>query len=79
MTYAFLTPLLTLATGRFKRFHLVVAYSVVFCVANLVQSLAPTFGVLLASRVLIGAVSGTFWAWASRSSPSSSTRSGRPR
>ena len=60
MTYAFLTPLLTLATGRFKRFHLVVAYSVVFCVANLVQSLAPTFGILLASRVLIGAVSGTF-------------------
>lgn len=60
MTYAFLTPLLTLATGRFKRFHLVVAYSVVFCVANLVQSLAPTFGVLLASRVLIGVVSGTF-------------------
>lgn len=31
MTYAFLTPLLTLATGRFKRFHLVVAYSAVFC------------------------------------------------
>lgn len=60
MTYAFLTPLLTLATVRFKRFHLVVAYSAVFCVANLVQSLAPTFGVLLASRVLIGAVSGTF-------------------
>lgn len=60
MTYAFLTPLLTLATGRFKRFHLVVAYSAVFCVANLVQSLAPTFGILLVSRVLIGAVSGTF-------------------
>ena len=62
LTYAVLTPLLAIATGRFKRFQLVVAYATVFCAANLVQALAPTFEVLLLSRVLIGSVSGAFLA-----------------
>lgn len=62
ITYAVLTPVLALTTGRFKRFQLLVAYSVIFCLANLVQAMAPSFEVLLASRVLIGAVSGAFLA-----------------
>ncbi len=62
ITYAVLTPVLALTTGRFKRFQLLVAYSVIFCVANVVQAVAPTFELLLASRVLIGAVSGAFLA-----------------
>ena len=38
------------------------AYAAVFCAANLAQAVAPTFAVLLLSRVLIGAVSGAFLA-----------------
>lgn len=62
ITYAVLTPVLAIATGRFRRFQLLVAYAAVFCAANLVQAGAPTFAVLLLSRVLIGAVSGAFLA-----------------
>ena len=53
---------LALTTGRFRRFQLLVAYSLVFVAANLVQAAAPGFYVLLASRVLIGAVSGALLA-----------------
>lgn len=62
LTYAVMTPVLAIATGRFRRFQLLVVYAAVFCAANLVQALAPTFTVLLVSRVLIGAVSGAFLA-----------------
>lgn len=58
LSYAFVTPVLALGTGRFKRFTLLIAYSVVFCVGNLLSIAAPTFGLLVASRVLIGSVSG---------------------
>ena len=62
ITYAACTPVLAIVTGRFRRFQLLVAYAVIFCAANFVQALAPTFAVLLLSRVLIGAVSGAFLA-----------------
>ena len=62
ITYAACTPVLAIATGRFRRFQLLVAYALIFCAANLVQAVAPTFAVLLLSRVLIGAVSGAFLA-----------------
>lgn len=62
ITYALATPVLALTTGRFRRFQLLVAYTLVFCVANAVQAFAPTFEVLLVSRVLIGAVSGALLA-----------------
>ena len=62
VTYAVLTPILGLVTGRFRRFQLLLAYSAVFCVANLFQAIAPSFAVLIASRVLIGAVSGALLA-----------------
>lgn len=62
ITYAACTPVLAIVTGRFRRFQLLVTYAAIFCAANLVQALAPTFAVLLLSRVLIGAVLGAFLA-----------------
>ena len=62
VTYAVLTPVLAITTGRFKRFQLLVVYAAVFCVANAVEALAPDFQILLLSRMLIGSVSGAFLA-----------------
>lgn len=62
VTYAIVTPILAISTGRFKRFQLLVAYAAVFCVANVVQAVASSFGVLLLSRVLVGSVSGSLLA-----------------
>ena len=59
ITYAVLTPILAIATGRFRRFNLLIAYSVVFVLGNVGAVLASSFEVLLASRVLLGACSGT--------------------
>ena len=59
VTYAILTPVLAIATGRFRRFSLLIAYSLVFILGNVAAMLATSFGVLLASRVLLGACSGT--------------------
>ena len=62
VTYAIVTPILAISTGRFKRFQLLVAYAAVFCVANVAQAVASSFGVLLLSRVLVGSVSGSLLA-----------------
>ena len=62
ITYAVCTPLLAVATGRFRRFTLLVTYAVIFALANLAMALSPTFEVLLASRVMLGAVCGAFLA-----------------
>ena len=62
LTYAVATPLLALSTGRFRRFQLLVAYSVLFCLGNLVAAVATGFSALLVSRVLIGGVSGALLA-----------------
>lgn len=62
LTYAVLTPVLALATGRFRRFPLLVTYMVIFNLGNLLMMVAPTFEVLLAARVVLGAVSGALLA-----------------
>lgn len=62
VTYAVLTPVLAIGTGRFRRFQLLVAYSIVFIAANVLMAFAPTFEMLLVSRVLLGAVSGALLA-----------------
>lgn len=62
LAYAFLTPVLALSTGRFKRYQLLVAYSVVFVLGNLISYVATGFGVLLVSRIVIGSVSGALLA-----------------
>ena len=62
LTYAVATPLLALTTGRFRRHTLLVAYCALFCLGNVVAALPGSFGVLLASRVLVGGVSGALLA-----------------
>ncbi len=62
LPYAVMTPVLALSTGRFKRFQLLIAYSVLFCAGNLICSVAQSFELLLAGRILIGSVSGALLA-----------------
>ena len=62
VAYAVLTPLLAVSTGRFRRFTLLTVYVALFCVSNIMMTFAPTFEVLLAARVLLGAVSGALLA-----------------
>ncbi|OUP11068.1 MFS transporter [Collinsella sp. An2] len=62
ITYAVCTPLLAIATGRFKRFQLLAAYAVIFILSNIAMAFAPSFELLLAARVLLGAVSGALLA-----------------
>ena len=62
ITYAVCTPVLAITTGRFKRYQLLVAYAAVFIASNVAMAFAPTFELLLASRVLLGAVSGALLA-----------------
>lgn len=59
LTYAVATPVLTLATGRFKRYSLLVAYALVFIAANLLSALASSFATMLLARIALGLVSGT--------------------
>ncbi|MEU7553470.1 MFS transporter [Streptomyces sp. NPDC044571] len=55
-------PLIPVLVGRLDRRFLLVGLMTVMAVANLVTVLAPNFGVLLASRVLVGITIGGFWA-----------------
>lgn len=62
LTYAVMTPVLALSTGRFKRYTLLVVYCIVFCLGNVIAAVAPSFEVLMLSRVLMGAVAGSLLA-----------------
>ena len=62
LTYAAMTPVLALSTGRFKRYTLLVVYCIVFCLGNVIAAVAPSFEVLMLSRVLMGAVAGSLLA-----------------
>lgn len=62
MPYAIMTPLLALSTGRFKRYTLLWVYSIVFVVGNIMMAVAPSFGVLLAARIMLGSVAGALLA-----------------
>lgn len=62
LPYAIVTPLLALSTGRFKRYQLLVAYSIIFVAGNVLQAVASTYELLLAARVLLGSVSGALLA-----------------
>ena len=57
-TYAVCTPVLGIATGRFRRYHLLLAYLVVYNIGNLLAAIAPVYAVLLVARVLTASVSG---------------------
>lgn len=58
LPYAVMTPVLALSCGRFRRYSLLLVYSLIFCAGNIISAAASSFGVLLVSRILIGAVSG---------------------
>ena len=62
LVYAIATPTLALSTGRFRRYQLLVCYSIVFVLGNLVMALAPNFQVLFISRIVLGSVSGALLA-----------------
>jgi predicted MFS family arabinose efflux permease len=51
VAYAVLSPVVVAATGRVARSRLLVATLVLFAVANAAAAMAPTFSLLLASRV----------------------------
>lgn len=54
-------PLLTAATGRLPRKAVLVALMVVFTLGNLACALAPSYGLLMAARVLTSLAHGTFF------------------
>ncbi|MBB4688574.1 MFS transporter [Amycolatopsis jiangsuensis] len=54
-------PLLTAVSGRFTRKHLLLAMMVVFTVGNLAAAAAPSYGWLLAARVLTALPHGAFF------------------
>ena len=55
------TPLAAL-TQRFSRKSLIVVVLLVIAVANVLAAVAPTYGVLVAARILGGLAHGLFWA-----------------
>lgn len=59
---AFASICLPLAVGRFDRRLLLVALLAVMAVGSVVSALAPSFTVLIVSRVLAGITIGGFWA-----------------
>lgn len=59
------TPVLALLTNRWNRKKLLIAIMVTFLVGNLLAAAAPTFGILLAGRVIAAVAHGIFMAIAS--------------
>ncbi|SMS13267.1 MFS transporter [Levilactobacillus zymae] len=59
------TPILALVTNRWNRKRLLIAIMVTFLLGNLLAAAAPTFGILLAGRVLAALAHGIFMAIAS--------------
>ena len=59
---AIAAPLIPVVVGRLDRRVLLVALMAVMTVANLFSTLASSFPVMLASRVLVGVTIGGFWA-----------------
>jgi predicted MFS family arabinose efflux permease len=54
-------PLLTLCSARLKRRRLLVGLSALVLVSDVIGGLAPSFGVMLAARAVLGVCVGGFW------------------
>lgn len=54
-------PVLTVLTGRWSRKHVLLGLMVIFTVGNVACALAPTYGLLMAARVLTSLSHGTFF------------------
>lgn len=57
-------PALIVASGRLDRRLVMIALTVLLTLVNLVGALAPSFGVMLVARVLLGICVGGFWTFA---------------
>lgn len=62
ITYAVMTPVLALVTGRFRRFSLLVVYAAVFIAGNVLAAFATSLTLMCAARVVCGLVSGALLA-----------------
>lgn len=62
LSYAIATPLLSVLTGHIRRSTILSIYLVIFVASNIASAFAPTFEVQLASRIVMGAVSGALLA-----------------
>jgi multidrug resistance protein len=61
-TVVFTSPVLTQLTSRFPRHRLLVGLIVVLAVGAVGTALAPTYGLMVAARILGGLAHGVFWA-----------------
>ncbi|WIB36921.1 MFS transporter [Curtobacterium sp. MCJR17_043] len=62
LTGAVAAPVVTVATSRLDRRTVLLALTVLLVVADALAAIAPTFGVLLVARMLLGVGIGGFWA-----------------
>jgi predicted MFS family arabinose efflux permease len=62
LTGAVAAPVVTVATSRLDRRLVLLALTALLIVADAVAALAPTFGVLIIARMLLGVGIGGFWA-----------------
>lgn len=54
-------PILTVATARWPRKHVLLALMAIFVVGNIACAVAPTYGLLMAARVVAALAHGTFF------------------
>ncbi|MFF2993421.1 MFS transporter [Streptomyces sp. NPDC057950] len=55
-------PVLTVASGKLDRRHVLIALAMSFTVSNVVAALAPNMPVMAVARILLGVAVGGFWA-----------------
>ncbi|MFF0740452.1 MFS transporter [Streptomyces sp. NPDC004111] len=54
-------PVVTVATGRIDRRTVLAAFVLLLALANLLAAVAPDYGLVLVSRVMVGVTIGGFW------------------
>ena len=59
-TYGFGTPILAAFTGRWSRNRVLFSALAAFCLGNVASALAPTFALLLLTRILVGCCAAMF-------------------
>lgn len=57
--YAISTPLITVLTNRFNRYHTFMALMVIFLIGNTLTGFATSFPILVAARMITAVVAGT--------------------
>lgn len=59
IVYAISTPLVTVLTNRFNRYHTFMAMMVIFLIGNTLTGFATSFPIMVASRLITAVVAGT--------------------